>query len=306
MCGLYGFLHYGDNKIKYLSNITNALAEESAVRGTDAAGIAYNDKNKVVIHKEPKSSYAVDFKHSDDTVCVTGHTRHATQGNKKNNYNNHPFGGSCKNLRFALCHNGVLTNDTTLKEKYHLPKTKIATDSYVAVQLLEQKKRLNAESIKAMAEAVHGSFTFSILDSNNTLWLVKGDSPLAILHFPDLKLYVYASTEEILWKALVETDLFYELKNKNYEEVELSDGEILNILPDGALVFDKFNYTDYSYYGQCHWWNYGTHSDRNSDPYIEDLKMIAAYQGFDGETIDELLARGFTPEEVEEYIYCCE
>ena len=30
MCGLFGFLHYGKNKIKDLSNITNVLAEEAA------------------------------------------------------------------------------------------------------------------------------------------------------------------------------------------------------------------------------------------------------------------------------------
>ena len=44
MCGLFGFLHYGKNKIKDLSNITNVLAEEAVVRGTDATGIAYNLK----------------------------------------------------------------------------------------------------------------------------------------------------------------------------------------------------------------------------------------------------------------------
>ena len=44
MCGLFGFLHYGRNKIKDLSCITNVLAEEAAVRGTDATGIAYNLK----------------------------------------------------------------------------------------------------------------------------------------------------------------------------------------------------------------------------------------------------------------------
>lgn len=57
-----------------------------------------------------------------------------------------------------------------------------------------------------------------------------------------------------MWKALIETDLFNELKNKNYEEIELTDGEILNILPDGTLVFDRFNYIDYSYYGRLFYW----------------------------------------------------
>ena len=301
MCGLYGFFNYSGQAIKNLSVLTNALAEEAAIRGTDATGIAYTGKGKIVIHKEPKSAYSVDFRHPDDTVCVTGHTRHATQGNKKHNYNNHPFSGSCKNLRFALCHNGVLTNDTELTKTHKLPRTKIETDSYIAVQLLEKKKRLNAESIKYMAETVHGSFAFTILDSDDTLWLVRGDSPLSLVHLPKYKLYVYASTEEILYKALVDTKLFDEIKTGNFEEMTINEGDILHLLPDGTIAYDKFNYIEY--FGRRNWWDYSIDYD---DLYIEDLKSVAAYQGYSEKDIDNLLKDGFTPEEIEEYIYCCE
>lgn len=302
MCGLYGFLHYGNNAIKNLSIITNALAEEAAVRGTDATGIAFNYKGQLSILKESKSAYRLNFKHSDSISAVIGHTRHSTQGSEKKNYNNHPFSGKCKNTHFALAHNGVLMNDKDLRIQYRLPKSKIETDSYIAVQLIEHEKKLNLESIKFMAEAVEGSFSFSILDSNNSIWLVKGDSPLSILHFPDLGLYVYASTEEILWKALIETDLFQELKDGAYESIKITDGDILNILPDGTLVYDKFDFIDYSYYGRCNWWDYGIADDYS---YISELKSAAAYQGYTAEEIDELLAEGFTPEEIEEMLYCC-
>ena len=40
MCGLFGFVRYGD-KIKNLADLTNSLAEQSAVRGTDATGILF-------------------------------------------------------------------------------------------------------------------------------------------------------------------------------------------------------------------------------------------------------------------------
>lgn len=78
MCGLYGFLNYGGQAIKNLSVLTNCLAEQAAVRGKDATGIAYADKGKIMIHKEAKSAYSVDFSHADDVVCVTGHARHTT------------------------------------------------------------------------------------------------------------------------------------------------------------------------------------------------------------------------------------
>ena len=123
MCCLFGFYHYGGGENDKLSGLTNLLAENAAVRGTDAAGIAYNDRGKLIIHKEAKAAYNIDFKHPESAVCVTGHTRHATQGDKKKNYNNHPFAGTCKNLKFALSHNGVLINDADLKKQYHLLKT---------------------------------------------------------------------------------------------------------------------------------------------------------------------------------------
>lgn len=302
MCCLFGFYNYSGQPIKNLSHLTNALAAEATVRGTDATGIAYNHKGKLVIHKEPKSAFQVNFNHLDDIVSITGHTRHSTQGNKNKNYNNHPFSGHCKNANFALAHNGVLTNDSKLRKELRLPNTKIETDSFIAVQLIEKKKVLNNESIKFMSENVNGSFAFSILDSNNTLWLVRGDSPLSLIHIPKYKLYVYASTDEILYKALVETKLFEEIKKGSFEEIEINSGDILNILPDGTVVYGKFDYTDYSYFGHCQWWNYSAFKSS----YIDDLKSVAAYQGYSPDDVDELINSGFTPEEVEEYLYCIE
>ena len=132
MCCLFGFYNYSGQTIKELRHLTNCLAEEATVRGTDATGIAYNHKGKLIIHKEPKSAFQINFKHPDDIVSVTGHTRHSTQGNKNKNYNNHPFSGRCKNVRFALAHNGVLTNDCELRKELRLPHTKIETDSFIA------------------------------------------------------------------------------------------------------------------------------------------------------------------------------
>ena len=297
MCCLFGFYHYG-GEIDGLPKLTNLLAKNATVRGTDAAGIAYNNRGKLIIHKEAKAAYNIDFKHPESAVCVTGHTRHATQGDKKKNYNNHPFAGVCKNLKFALSHNGVLINDADLKKQYHLPKSKIATDSYIAVQLLEKKKQLNVDSVKFMAESIRGSFAFSILDSSDTLWLIRGDSPLSLVHLPKYQLYVYASTDEILYKSLVDTKLFIEIKTGSFEEITVSPGDILRILPNGKILTDKFSYTDYS---DFHWWDYGL-----KDDYIEDLKSVAAYQGFSPEVIDTLLNEGFTTEEIEDYIYCME
>lgn len=121
MCCLFGLYQYSGGKIEHLSRLTGLLAENALERGRDAVGIAYNDGGKLIIHKEPKPADEICFKHPDHAVCVTGHTRHATQGDKKNNYNNHPFPGTCGKIKFALAHNGVITNDAELKKKIWTP-----------------------------------------------------------------------------------------------------------------------------------------------------------------------------------------
>ena len=298
-------MNYGKPGIKNLSNLTNSLAVQSAVRGTDATGIAYCSNTGVKVVKENKSAYKLDFRHSDGICALIGHTRHSTQGSEKRNYNNHPFLGKCKNTRFALAHNGVLSNDKELRKMFSLPKTKIETDSYIAVQLIESRKRLDFDSIKYMAEHTEGSFSYSILDDKNNIWLVKGDSPLSIIHFPKLKIYVYASTDEILFKALIDYKLlFTALKKGEYETIDISEGEILKIRADGTIERNKFEYS--CCYGMS-WWNYGSYlggGEYTKADYIEDLKSIAVYQGYTPDDVDVLISNGFTPEEIEDYMYC--
>jgi len=307
VCCLFGYYNYSSKPIQDILKLTNALARQATIRGVDASGIAYNDHDKLVIHKESRSADLMDFQHPNHVVSVLGHTRHSTQGSYKKNYNNHPFSGRCMNLNFALAHNGVILNDKELQKSYKLPRTKIETDSYVAVQLLEKNKILNMENIKNMAELVDGSFAFSVLDSRDSLWLIRGDSPLSLIHFPKHKLYVYASTDEILYKALVDTKLFDEVKSGEFEEIDIHSGDILNILPSGEMICDRFAYTEHIGIGDYNWWDYNIECHSNArKSYIEELKAIATFQGISFEEIDELLDNGFTLDEIEDYIYCME
>ena len=125
-----------------------------------------------------------------DTITIMGHARMTTQGSEKFNRNNHPFRGKTPAGAFALAHNGVLWNDRELRNTLNLPETKIETDSYVAVQLIEQKKALDFSSLQHMAEQVEGSFTFTVLDAADGLYIIKGDSPFCLWNFPNLGLYV--------------------------------------------------------------------------------------------------------------------
>lgn len=87
-----------------------------------------------------------------------------------------------------------------------------------------------------MAEKVHGSFSFSILDDADNVYLVKGDSPLSILHFPKQKIYVYASTEEILYRALGQLAAFLKLlKITSLKKLKSQTAKYLKSAPTAGL-----------------------------------------------------------------------
>lgn len=128
--------------------------------------------------KRAKPAHKVRLYVPEDTVILTGHTRMTTQGDARYNYNNHPFTGKTADGSFALCHNGVLYNDSQLAKSEHLPKSKIETDSYVAAQLIEKYGRLDFKTIAKMSEAGKGRGAVSgndACDKTAILRLCGGD-----------------------------------------------------------------------------------------------------------------------------------
>lgn len=296
MCGLYGVLSYG-NSIRNMDSIVKELAWESASRGTDATGYSYNHRGNLAVVKQSKSAYNMKYFIPRGVSAVMGHTRHATQGTVKNNENNHPFKGHAGKSGFTLAHNGIITNDGALRKSLRLPSSRIETDSYIAVQLLESQRKLGFDSIRYIAEKVQGSFSFTILDDKNNLYIVKGDSPIELLHFPKRQTYVYASTKSILWRAIVETELFADLEKGAYKEIPVQDGEILKITSGGKLQKSEFSFDYCSAYG-LDW-----RADFDDDFYIDEIKAVARCCGFCDDDIDVLVKEGFTPEEIEDMLY---
>ena len=307
MCCLFGLIDYGHSLTGREKNqMLSVLASACEVRGTDATGIAYNVGGTLRIYKRPVPAHRLRFRVPDTARVILGHTRMTTQGSAKRNYNNHPFLGVAGKDVFALAHNGMLHNDLTLRKGLHLPKTKIQTDSYIAVQLIEQKKALNFDSLKYMAEQVEGSFTFTVLDRRDRLYIVKGDNPLCLLHFPSLGLYLYASTEEILDRAMSQMAL----DTCKPCRIPLECGDILRIDRDGALTRSEFD--DYRLFAR--WrasiWDMPYRrpwEERElpapEDSYLEDVKSVASAFGYAPEEIDRLAGLGFSPEELEEFLY---
>lgn len=307
MCCLFGLMDYkhtltGPQKSKILS----VLSKECEIRGTDATGIAYNAGGKLRIYKRPVPAHKLHLNIPDEAVVVMGHTRMTTQGNEKFNFNNHPFKSRAGSTTFALAHNGVLYNDRSLRKELMLPQTRIQTDSYIAVQLIEKERTVDHNSLRYMAEMVSGSFSFTVLDDQNNLYFVKGDNPLCIYRYKKAGILIYASTAEILNKALRKLNMPLEKP----EYLEISCGDIWKMDKNGVLTESTFDTG-----GLFHSWyltNYQPHrlAGIQAPPrrfhegqYIKDLKSLASYFGYSPEDIDLLLAEGFSPEELENYLY---
>ena len=262
------------------------------MRGTDATGIAYNFNDRLRIYKRPIPARKMKIHIPHGVNVVMGHTRMTTQGNAQFNQNNHPFLGQIDGSSFVLAHNGVLWNDKELRMEESLPMTSVETDSYVAVQLLEKNKTLDFDSLKAMAEAVEGSFVFTVLDKDNSIWFVVGDNPLFYDGF-----LIYASTQKILCKSIkklrlkVPTDI-----------LEPKEGEILKIDRTGRITTGAFApRTSFE-----HWWRkypfYRSYYEDTPTSY-DDLFSVAKAFGVTADEVQALLDYGCSKEEIEEMLY---
>ena len=306
MCCLFGFVDYGHQlSRKSRSRLLTILSTACEERGTDATGIAYNVDGRQRVFKRPIPAHLMWYRVPVQATTVMGHTRMTTQGSARRNENNHPFRGRAGNINFTLAHNGILYNDRILRKEFKLPGSRIETDSYVAVQLLEQLGRMDFEGLRAMAEEVEGSFTITALTDRDELYFVKGNNPMCIYHYPKAGLYVYASTEAILKKAMLQT----KLSLGKVEKVNLFSGEILRIDARGKLSRSHFDdsrlYSAYSF----SWPRWDRHEAVNrpyaeDSNYLEDLKSVAVFHGLYPEDVDALIADGMDPMEIEELLYC--
>lgn len=233
---------------------------------------------------------------------LMGHTRMTTQGAASRNYNNHPFPGKAGQQSFALAHNGVLYNDMELRHTHRLSDTRIETDSYVAVQLLEKDGKLNSDSLRQMAEALDGSFTITVLDARNTLYLVRGNNPLTIRYLPCLGCYLYASTDEILDMALDALGLS-KLRQTN---IPITLGDIMTIDAMGrrtTVRFDDAKLRPQRYFFDWGQWTRTARPPKELDEYTEAVLEYGQRHGVPEAELRLLMDAGYDAFDIEQLIY---
>lgn len=298
MCAVFGLIDYGKVlTAQQRECILWRLSVDCEERGIDATGYAFRENGKLKVVKKPVPAHELFLTLKEDCNVILGHTRMTTQGKAEDNFNNHPFLGSAGGTPFALAHNGILRNDTALRKELNIPETKIKTDSYIAVQLLEKLGELSEKTLAQTAEKILGSFVFTLLDNDNNSYFVRGNNPLALYKFK-AGLYVYASTEQILNTALRALGIM----GREHEKIETHIGDIIKIDADGNLSRSKFEPSEPDYDYSLRGFDWRDFYNRELEE-IKQLKNFANTVGVASEDIDLLLNYGFAPDDIEELLY---
>ena len=158
------------------------------------------------------------------------------------------------------------------------------------MQLLEREKKLNFQSLKTMAEKVQGSFVFTVLDTRDNLYFVRGDNPLAIFCYDGF--YLYTSTAEILRRAEWRLGLRHE------GTIDTTEGDILKIDRNGNCSYGGF-VPQHSF---RHWWR-GCLWDEPVVTANDDLFDAAKSFGVSEDEVQTLLDYGCDPLENEDLLY---
>lgn len=240
MCGIGGFSLAQGSKVNARA-LSNALLSEMEWRGTDASGYAWAKADGTEgIHKDAKTGSQLNLKGLPrDATTVILHTRLATHGHQSNNDNNHPVTSPDGSIRTT--HNGVIWNHEDARglfpEGVFLPEV----DTSVIPAMLQF---FGVDGFAMLA----GDAASGWLDrkTTNTLHLAKmSHSPVSFAKLLDGS-FVYASTEEILGRALTKMGLefvgYYPTSFKT-----MKDGEYMTVLDGNVTWMDDVEwYDDYS------------------------------------------------------------
>ena len=166
------------------------------------------------------------------------------------------------------------------------PRPAIETDSYIAVQLIERQKEVSPHSLRRMAEVLEGHFTFTVLDQGDTMYFVRGDNPLTIWWCPDMGVYLYASTKEILERAVKALGIRWWRK----EAIEPGQGTILAIDREGQRSVRRFD--DSNLIASWQWYSPLWRSiNRQEDEYLSMVMDMGEQLGIPRQELG-LLSRG--------------
>ena len=203
MCGIAGFSLSSNSKISP-RKLSNALLSELDVRGNQASGFAFQTKDSQGLFKKAVAGAALSLKSMPrSTTTAILHTRYATHGTINVMANNHPVQSPDESI--SLVHNGVIYNHELVRTALDLKLPEV--DSSVIPAILQSYDRdFNKLNM------LDGDASVAWLDSSSmgVMQVARiSHSPLTVAQLLD-GTFVFASTEDILKRALKKAGLRYD------------------------------------------------------------------------------------------------
>lgn len=154
-------------------------------RGQEAAGISYQNGNKITTYKDlglvsKVLSHYLQESHPSKTGI--GHIRYSTSGGNRVE-NIQPFHVSCNKGEIALAHNGNISNIASLKNLLEAEGAifQSTSDTEIVLHLLSRSRRLNfLDALTEVLRQLQGAFSMVMVHENRLLaWRdAKGFRPL--------------------------------------------------------------------------------------------------------------------------------
>lgn len=203
MCGIAGVVRWGEKPIQEAQ--VGMLLVGNEHRGNDASGIAIQQVNGTVdIFKKDSPGWVMigskeyrDFikeKLHPNSRCVLVHARGASQGNPRDNNNNHPMYAGLS----AVVHNGVIRNDSELFSTMKLER-RADTDSDILRAIVDEWG-ITREAITKMSRGIGGGAIAAVHPGYpDKLLLVRSGNPLTIASNEDF--FFFSSEKTTLHKA---------------------------------------------------------------------------------------------------------
>jgi predicted glutamine amidotransferase len=236
MCGIAAF-QVPDGVSINARQLAHSLLTMIETRGNHASGFAWIDQDgNSGFYKQPKAGSQLnlgELPRNAKTVIL--HTRYATQGDRRDNRNNHPVLSTDNTI--ALVHNGVISNDYQLTSELGITREEhgevdsLVIPSLIAQQGVEGLSKLRGYAAIAWLDAVR---------TGKQLHIAKlKSSPVAYTHLPN-GTFVMASTPSILELALMTIDWEYggvfELSEQRY--ITVDNGIISSHTKSPSMAYD--------------------------------------------------------------------
>lgn len=236
-----GFYCFGDKKPnkEHITEMFSLLES----RGHDSSGYAFINEGQLVVSKAPiKSSLFVksdEWKKVEPPKIMILHTRAATQGDNKNNVNNHPL---FTKQGVAIVHNGIIYNDKDIFGKNQRRDGECDSEAILAV--LSSKGK--GDKIKKVFDRLDGSFAFASINKEEPekLILVKKDNPIDLYYDTENDILYFCSERRLMQEGLglkTKSHRGFNLGEENFHFYEMKNNHGLIFNSEGVESYLRYH-----------------------------------------------------------------